>query len=299
MSAAGAGLGTAERPGAPARGIACMVLSGALLTCNDAAMKSVSKAMPLGEILFLRGGLAFLLLLGFALLTGQLRALKVTQYRAQTARAGLMIAGTFLFIGGIRQMPLADAIAVAFIGPILVTAMAPALLGEYVGWRRWLAVLTGFAGVLLMLRPSADAFYWVALLPLGAACTGALRDIITRRLAYRDTTLATLAVTTGGVALGGLVTLPLGWTLPPAGDLGLLLLAATLLCTAHYLMIEAFRLSQAAVVVPFKYVSLIWATLLGFLVWGDVPQTATLVGAGLVVLAGLYILHRERRLART
>ena len=84
--------------------------------------------------------------------------------------------------------------------------MAPSLLGEHVGWRRWAAVLLGFAGVLVMLRPGGSAFYWAALLPLGAACTGALRDIITRRLANRDTTLATLAVTTGGVSLGGLVT---------------------------------------------------------------------------------------------
>lgn len=288
----------AALPDSSIRGIVCMIVSGALLTGNDAAMKSVSKSIPLGEILFMRGAMAFALLVLAASLFGRLADLRVTQYRAQTTRALLMIAGTFLFIGGLRQMPLADAVAVAFIGPVLVTAMAPALLGEHVGWRRWLAVLTGFAGVILMLRPGPGSFYWVALLPLGAACTGALRDIITRRLANRDSTLATLAVTTGGVSLGGLVTLPFGWTPIPLADLGLLALAATLLCAAHYLMIEAFRLSQAAVVVPFKYVSLIWAMLLGFILWQQVPETVTVLGAGLVVLAGLYILHRERRLAR-
>ena len=298
MTATGAGLAAADPPGGVARGIVCMILSGALLTCNDAAMKSVSKSIPLGELLFMRGGMAFALLFLFALSTGRLGALKVTQYRAQGTRALLMIAGTFLFIGGIRQMPLADAVAVAFIGPVLVTAMAPGLLGEQVGWRRWLAVLTGFAGVVVMLRPTADTFYWAALLPLGAACTGALRDIITRRLANRDTTLATLAVTTGGVALGGLVTAPFGWTAIGGDDFMLLALASLLLCVAHYLMIEAFRLSQAAVVVPFKYASLIWAMLLGYLLWQQVPDLVTVLGAGLVVLAGLYILHRERRLAR-
>lgn len=291
-------LHAAPVPDNTVRGIACMVVCGALLTGNDAAMKLVSKDIPLGEILFMRGALAFALLVFAAALCGRLADLRVTQYGAQITRALLMIAGTFLFIGGLRQMPLADAVAVAFIGPVLVTAMAPALLGEQVGWRRWLAVLTGFAGVVLMLRPGVDSFYWAALLPLGAACTGALRDIITRRLANRDSTLATLAVTTGGVALGGLVTLPFGWTPIPLGDLGLLALAASLLCMAHYLMIEAFRLSQAAVVVPFKYVSLIWAMLLGFILWREVPETVTVLGALLVVVAGLYILHRERRLAR-
>lgn len=290
------GLHAAAPPDGTVRGIACMVLSGALLTGNDAAMKSVSNDIPLGEILFMRGGMAFLLLVLAASVCGRLRDLRVTQYRAQAARALLMIAGTFLFIGGLRQMPLADAVAVAFIGPVLVTALAPTLLGEHVGWRRWLAVLTGFAGVVLMLRPGEGSFYWAALLPLGAACTGALRDIITRRLANRDTTLATLAVTTGGVSLGGLTTAPFGWTAIPWPDFGLLVLAAGLLCLAHYLMIEAFRLAQAAVVVPFKYVSLIWAMLLGFVLWQQIPETVTILGAGLVVLAGLYILHRERRL---
>ena len=193
---------------------------------------------------------------------------------------------------------LADAVVIGFVGPIFVTAMAPAFLGERVGWRRWLAIAVGFVGVLVMVRPTGDALRWAALLPAASAFFGALRDIITRRISATDSSVTTLAFTTACVTVAGLATCPFGWTALPPHDLGLFAVTGIVLGVAQFLVIEAFRLGEAALVVPFKYSTVVWAILLGFLVWRDVPDVWVASGAVLVIGSGLYILHRETRLMR-
>jgi drug/metabolite transporter (DMT)-like permease len=174
--------------------------------------------------------------------------------------------------------------------------MAPLILGERVGWRRWLAVLVGFAGVLFMLRPGGDALQWAILFPLGAAICGGLRDLITRRISGTETTVAVLAVTTSVVLLSGLATAPFtAWVEIQSAHLGMFIASGILVAIAHTLMIEAFRRGEAALVAPFKYSSLLWGTLIGFLMFGDLPDRWTIVGAVIIVAAGLYVLHRERR----
>jgi len=172
--------------------------------------------------------------------------------------------------------------------------LAPMMLGEYVGWRRWLAVSIGFAGMIVVPRPGGGSLQWVALLPLGAAACGAFRDIITRKINAVDTALGTLFVSTALVTFGGLLSLPWGWQPLDLRSAALFLCNGILLTGAHYLLIEALRYAEAAAVSPFKYVSLLWAVLLGYLIWGDVPTLATLLGAGMIVLAGLFIFHREK-----
>jgi len=272
-----------------------MVASGLLLTLNDAAVKWLSGSLSLGQIVASRGVVALLVVAVALWLTGNLRQLRIRHLRGQAARGVTMVASTLLFVAGLRWLPLADAIALAFIGPVLVTALAPSLLGEHVGWRRWCAVMVGFLGMLVMLRPGAAGFAWAALFPVGAALAGALRDILTRRLAAVDSSAATLFYSTLAVTLAGAVLAPVGWATPTATDTGLLLLAGLLLCGAHFLQIESFRHAQAATVVPYKYASLIWAAIAGLLIWGDVPDRQTVLGAALVIGSGLYILHRERR----
>lgn len=281
---------------ATGRGILFMLIGSACLTLNDAAMKWLIADYPVGEMLFFRGG-AVALAVGLALWRlGGASGFRVANPKGQSFRAALMVAGSFLFITGLKYLPLADAIAIAFAGPLFTTALAVPLLRERVGWRRWLAVGAGFGGVLLMTRPSGEVVQWAVLLPLAACLTGALRDIVTRRLTVTESTLATLFYTTSAVALSGLVTLPWGWVWPGPTHLAMILASAALMAGAHYLQIEAFRCAEAATIVPFRYSSLIWALILGYLFWAQLPAPTVAVGALIIVAAGLYIWYRERRL---
>ena len=291
----------AAPPAAPAaahpslRGIALMVVGSLMISVNDAIIKWLSASYPTGELMFLRGGFMFLPILLLLWREGGLRAARVGRWPGQMARAAAVVGSTVFFIAGLRHLPLADTTAIAFAGPLFVTALAPLMLAERVGWRRWSAVLFGFAGVLVMLRPTGGGLNWAAMLPLGAALCGAFRDLLTRRLSATESSLSILVVTTATVALAGLLTAPFGWRMPTAGDLALMALSGIVLGAAHYLIIEAFRLAEAALVAPFKYSSLLWAVALGAMVWGHLPDGTMLIGAVIVVLSGLYILHREMR----
>jgi drug/metabolite transporter (DMT)-like permease len=275
------------------KGILCMVAGGALITVNDAILKWLSDTYPVGEVMFVRGIFVSIPIVFLVWRAGGIRSLVIFSWRGHLLRAALVVTGTTLFINGLFFLPLADAIAITFTGPIFVTALAPLLLGEHVGWRRWSAVLVGFCGVLIMVRPTGEAAQWAALFPLVASLTGALRDIVTRRLAFRERSVALLFYTTVAVVLAGLSTLPMGWQPIAAGDLGLFALTGILIGSAHFLMIEAFRFAEAAVVSPFKYFNLIVAVILGFVVWQQLPDAWTLGGAVFVIASGLYILRRE------
>jgi len=277
------------------RGIVCMLLGVILLCLNDALIKSLTLGYPVGELLFVRGLFICPWILVLAQRAGGLRALRVTNVKGQAWRGLCVIAGSFLFVTGLRYLPLADAVAIAFTGPLFITAMAPYALGEKVGWRRRGAVLAGFLGVLIMARPGGEALQWAVLLPLGAALCGGVRDLITRRIARSETTVAMLGVTTAVVMLAGLATAPWGWAPLRGPDLWVFAASGVVVAGAHYLMIEAFRHAEAALVAPFKYTTMIWAVLFGYLFFGDLPDAWTLAGAAVVVLAGLYILHRETR----
>lgn len=284
---------------APGRGIVFMLLGAALLTVNDTVLKWLTGGYPTGQIMFMRG---IFVVLPVALLVwraGGLAVLKVNSRGAHALRAFCVLTGTFLFITGLSFLPLAEAIAITFAGPLFVTALAPPMLGEVVGWRRWSAVLVGFIGVLIITRPTGEAIQWAALLPLTASLTGALRDLITRKISTAESSHAMLVTSTAGVVLAGLVTAPFGWRPIAAFDLALMMASGILIGLAHFLLIECFRLAEAALVAPFKYSNLLWAILFGFIVWGDLPDSWTLTGAAIVVASGLYILRREAQLRGT
>lgn len=284
---------TSDRPSSPVRGALCMVVGGGLLTANDAVLKWLTEGYPIGQLMFIRGLFIFIPIGLLAWRAGGIHALRVQTARGPLTRAALVVCGTFLFIAGLSYLPLADAIAITFAGPLFLTALAPALLGERVGWRRWSAVLIGFLGVLVMVRPTGEAIQWAALLPLGASLTGALRDIVTRRLSFREKSVALLFYTTLAVVLAGLATSPMGWSPVGGSDLALFGLAGLLVGSAQFLLIEAFRLAEATLVAPFKYTNLVWAVLLGFIVFDHLPDGWTLGGSAFVIGGGLYILHRE------
>ena len=281
----------------PRRGVISIIVSGLLLTAHDAAVKSVSETVPVGQLIGVRGIMAMALLAVLITWRYGWREGKIVHLQGNLARAGLMIASTYLLISGLREMPLADAIAIAFVGPIMLTALAVPILGERVGWRRWTAVLLGFGGVIVMLRPSGSGIYWVALLPAGAALAGSLRDVITRRLSARDSSIAILFFTTTAVAVSGLATAPFGgWIALNVREFSVLALVSVFYCAAHFFLIEAFRYAEAGLLSTFRYLGLVWAGLFGFVIWHDIPDVSTFAGAALVVGAGLYIALREARI---
>ena len=144
-----------------------MLSGAAILTFNDGLIKGLAETYPTGELLFIRGVFVWPWILVFAFHSGGLISLRINNLRGQALRGICVIASAFFFINGLRHLSLADAIAVAFTGPLFITAMAPLMLGERVGWRRWAAVLVGFAGVIFMLRPGGDVLQWAIIFPLG------------------------------------------------------------------------------------------------------------------------------------
>jgi len=270
-----------------------MVASGIFLTLNDATAKWLVPHYPVGELLFLRTAFVLPLLLFAALRVGAGASLRVQSWPAQLTRGVIMLASTVAFMTGLRYLSLGDALAVAFASPLVITLLAPLVLGETVGLRRRLAVAVGFAGVLLMLRPGTGAFQWAILLPLLVAFTDGTRDVLTRRMMSRESTITTLIISTTVVSVSGLLSAPFGWIMPSWPHIGLLALSGLLYGGAHFLMIESLRHADASVVAPFKYVALVWGIVVGWLLWGDVPDGFAIAGTALIVGSGLYVLRRS------
>lgn len=279
----------------PFKGIACVIVGGALLALNSTVVKFLVADYTPGQIMTLRALFVYLVVAAFVWRDGGLHTLRVRSVTGQLTRASCLALTTFLMIQSVERLPLGDVFAINHASPLIMTAMAVVFLGERVGWRRWSAVAAGFVGVLIMLRPTAAAFQVAALLPLLVAFFSALRDIITRRLAATDSSTATFFVTTTVILLAGLtLSAVTGWNPVKGGDLWLFALAAAFQGVAHFLMIEAFRFAEAKVIAPFKYATILWAMAIGFVFWGDVPDLWIITGGSIVVASGLYILHRQR-----
>jgi drug/metabolite transporter (DMT)-like permease len=277
----------------PAIGIACMLTAGVLMTLNNAILKWVTAGYPVGQIIFTRGVFIWLPIAFLIWRSGGVRTLRIQRFDLHGVRAACLILSAFMYVTALRYLPLADVTAISFSTPLFVTALAPLLLRETVGWRRWSAVVVGFLGIVTIARPTENVVALAVLLPLGSAFGAAMRDIVTRRMTETESSNAILCTTTAAAMLAGLATLPLGWTAPSAMDLGLMACSGILSGFGHHFMIEAFRNAEAVMVSPFRYITMIWAVLLGYVVWGDLPDEWVILGVVLVVLSGIYIFHRE------
>jgi len=281
-----------------AKGILCLIASGAAFGSSDAISKVLKDTYPTGEILFFQAVcIVSATLLGIRLRRGRLRReVRVHDWRRQLIRGAIFVTNSFIFVTVLKYLALADLIALLFVSPILVTVLAPYLLGEQVGWRRYTAVGVGFCGMLLIVNPAGEfERLWPMLLALVVPTLGSYRDIITRQLSRTDTPDATMVVTTSCLLVASTLSLPFGWVTPDATGLGLLAAAGLLLGVGMYLQVHAFMLGEAAVVAPFRYFILLWATFYGFVLFGDIPSGQTLLGAAIIVGSGLYIFFREAR----
>jgi len=212
----------------------------------------------------------------------------------QLVRSALMLITNVLFFFAVRTLPLADVVAVMFVGPLLVTALSVPLLGERVGPRRWVAVSVGFVGALVIIRPGMGLMQGVALLPLLAALTNAFYTITTRQLRHTDSVVTTLLYTGMVGAVLSTIAVPFVWVSPGVFGWVLMVLAGVLGAGGHLALIRALGSSPPAALMPLSYLVLIWSAGYGYLIFGDLPDKMTVLGAGIVMASGLYVLHRER-----
>lgn len=280
-------------------GIATMLAGVFALATMDAMAKWLAASYSVAQVVFFRSLFAIPLILLLAHASGGLRLLVKTKHPWVHLARGLVAAvATFAFFTSLRYMPLAEAWAIAFAAPLIVTALSWPLLGERVGWRRWAAVLVGFLGVLVVVRPGMATFQPAALLALVTAMGYGLILITARKYAPSESTPTLVFYTTVVPLVAAAAFLPAQWQTPEAFDWVLFAGMGLLGGAAMLLLTQAFRLAPAAIVAPFDYTALIWSVGWGWLIWNELPDAYGWVGAALVVTAGLYVVHRETRLAR-
>ncbi len=280
----------ADRPGL---GIALMLAGIASFAVMDATIKWLTADYPVIQIAALRSWFGLPLLCLFALRGGGWRQLHTSRPGVHFGRYLLVLGLTMTFFWALSQMKLVDAIAITFAAPIFITALSVPLLREPVGYHRWLAVAAGFVGVLVMLRPGVGVFEWAALVVVCSVVFYALLMITTRAFKATESSASLMLYPQLGMSLTGLLAAPFFDLMPSLADLALFALAGTFGSVGVMCVTHAFRLGPPAVISPFEYSGLIWATLLGFLLFAEWPDRFTLIGAGIVIASGLYIVYRE------
>ncbi|MFZ5784370.1 MAG: DMT family transporter [Pseudomonadota bacterium] len=276
---------------------------GALLTMLAmlcfAGMDAISKFLvadyAVGQMMWIRYILLTLFACFIVRRQGVRSALRTRRPALQIARSLVAVIEGAMFVLAFRYLPLADAHAVAAMSPLMVIALAVLFLGERAGPARWLAVLAGFVGVLVIIRPGLRAFDWPVLLPLFGALLWAIYQILTR-LASRTDSTDTSLIWSALVALVATTFVgPIDWQWPTASAWGLMIAIAAIGAVAHYALIRALDYAEAGAVQPYSYTLLVWAALLGFVVFGDMPDGWTILGAAVVVGSGLFTWHHDRR----
>lgn len=278
------------------RGIVLMLLAMAALALMDAAMKELAVRYSPFQVAALRGFVSLPLVIAWVYWQqGNFRTLFRIRWRWHLARGVLAVLMLISFIYAISEMPLSEAYSLFFIAPLLITAMSVPLLQEAVGPRRWLAVIVGFAGVMIILRPGFANISLATVAVLVSAVCYALNAISVRILGRTDSTAAMSFWFIVMVAIGaGLLAMP-NWQPVAAADTLWLLLLGLTGTLGQLLITEAFKTAPASVIAPFEYSSLFWGVLLDLLIWNALPDSAVFVGAGVIVASGLYVIHRERK----
>lgn len=276
-------------------GIVMMTAGVACLCINDAIGKALTEGYPPVQILFLRNVIALPVAILVALKMGGPAALRSVRPAAHLLRGLLWLLAATMFFTSFLYLGLAEATALIFAMPVFVTAISALVLHEPVGWRRWSAVLVGFAGVLIVVRPGSGTFQTASLLPVATAFVYALLMLSARWVDPRESVWTLMVYLVGAGALLSALAMPFFWVQLRPEDIWLFLCIALFGTTGITLMTQAFRLAPATVVAPFDYTALLWATLLGYLLWEEIPDLATYVGAAVIIASGIYIVYRERQ----
>lgn len=285
-----------------------MIFSG-----QDWIIKLLSGDYPVHQAIAIRGVVAVLILLAYIALDGKIESLRSKRMGLLIVRGLVLMMAYTTYYLAFPSMPLANIVALWFTVPLFVTALAGPFLGEKVGVRRWAAAIVGFAGVLIIVRPLADSFSLASLLPIASALTYSISALMARRMGetesapvmsfYQNLVYLLVALVMAAIFGSGgfegtsdpsLEFLVRGWVTPSWIDLALLAACGVIASIATVLLTQAYRMAEANFVACFEYSAIIWATLGGYLFWREVPDVYFVVGAALIVVAGLYVLFRTQ-----
>ncbi len=284
-------------PSAVMAGIGLMLVGIFFFALNDALGKWLIATYSVGQLLLVRSIAGLVLLAPFIKRTGWAAFSGAPRPFVQFLRAVFATFEVACFYWALAYMPLADVMTFYLAGPIYVTAISPFILGERIGWRRWLAVFAGFAGVMIALNPSAQSLTPASLVALAGSFAFSLLMICTRLVRGTSDIVLVTTQTVGALAFGA-VAAPLTWVALSWGDTALLVLLGATAMVAHVCINRSLKLAPASVVVPYQYTTIVWAILLGYIFFGDIPAPAMLTGAAIIIAAGIYIFVREARAAK-
>lgn len=278
-------------------GIGLVCAASACFVFLDTIAKYLGQHMDVLQVVWARYFSAFVLALLIFNPVSHPNLLKTKRPALQLVRSTLLLCSTVFNFLALRYLRLDQTITIGFATPLFVAVLAGPLLSEWIGWRRWLAILVGFSGVVLVTRPGLGGIHPAAILSVGATLSYALYLIQTRVIARYDRNETTLFYSNLVGALALLPLLPFVWTTPQSLGLGALMIGfGAFASLGHYFLIHAYRLAPASVIAPFSYSQLLLVVFVGFAVFGDLPDGWTLAGAAVVTASGLYLLARERKL---
>jgi drug/metabolite transporter (DMT)-like permease len=278
----------------PFKGIALILASTVFLGTSDVTAKYLSATLPSIEITWIRF-LVFAMIMTPAMMPASpLFAMQTGRLGLHLLRGATILGSSLFFISGLRFLPIAEASATGFVAPLFVTALSIIFLGEKVGLRRWIATAVGLIGVLIILRPGTGAFHMAAFFPLVSALAWACTLIITRMMSGTERAITVMAYSSivGLCILTALV--PFVWVTPTWHDIAFGVLIGIASTAGQWIVVLAFRYADASVLAPFSYTQLLWVSILGFFIFGEVPDAYTITGAAFIVASGLYTAHRER-----
>ena len=276
------------------RGILAMIGASACFSANDAATKLAAKWLPPSEIVAIRGLFTFLFAFMIVAARRELSQVHYITDRVLLVRALMESIAGLLLVSSLALMPIANVIAILLSQPFLLAIIAVLLFKEAVGVRRWSAVVIGFVGVLLIVKPVAGAFDPTSLLAMGAALFTLTRDLLTRQIGKEvPTTVITLATAIAGLVVGALGSIAGKWVVPDAFSVFIVALSGAFIVLAYIFIVIAFRNTEVSVVAPFRYTIVVFAVAFGFFLFAEIPDSLSFTGIGLIVGAGLYMLHRE------
>jgi len=273
-------------------GVLLMLLGDFLFSLNDAMGKWLVESFSVGQVLVVRSLGSFIILVPLIARQGSDKLFRVERVPLQVLRVVLTTADVGLFYAAVAYLPLADVMTFYMAGPIYVAALSHSFLGETIGWRRWLAVIIGFIGVLIALRPSTAMLSWPSIFGLVGSLSFSLTLVLGRRLRLTsDVTLVTWQ--TVAALMTGLVLSVGHWRSFSALDFAAMLALGIVAGSAHMMITRSLKLAPASLLAPLQYSLLVWAIALGFLFFGDLPDSQILIGSAVIVVAGLFIFHRK------
>jgi drug/metabolite transporter (DMT)-like permease len=285
----------AGRSSRPLLGIGLMIASGLAFVLLDSTAKYLVRSYPVVEVVWARYFFSLVTVLTLLPRYGLFGLVGTARLGLQAGRGTLILATTLLAFVALRFLPIADTYAISFVAPVMVAAASVPLLGETIGRGQWLAILGGFLGVMVVVRPGLGAFSWAAALPLLMAVGNVAVQIMTRRMSVGERAATTMFYTSLAGSIGMSILLPFVWAPPSIAAWLLMAMMGVAGFAGQLLLFLAFRAAPASLVSPFSYTQIVWAIPIGWLAFGDLPDAATLCGGAIVVFSGLALARLGRR----